>query len=61
MVISHQIKSEDTEKCRFLIKRRIEVKVSWLDTPSAKGNGNNRQDGGKYPKEGYFKQYFLFF
>lgn len=32
MLKSHQNKSEETAKCRFLIKYRVEVKVSWLDT-----------------------------
>lgn len=62
MLKNHQNKSEETSKCRcrFLIKYRIEVKVSWLDTQSTKGKGNTRGME-KNTKEDTSNKYFNFF
>lgn len=42
MLKTHQNKSEETAKCRFLIKYKVEVKVSQPGTQDTKGKGNNR-------------------
>lgn len=61
MLKSHQNKSEETAKCRFFMKYKAEVKVSWLDTQNTTGNGNNRKKGGNALRKDISNKYFHFF
>lgn len=61
MLKTHQNKSEETAKCRFLIKYKVEVKV-WVDRAhrilKVKEITNRKKR--EYSKEEYFKQIFSF-